>query len=184
MFSSLRCHVRRNLPFWLLLAGLPAAAATPLPQTPAPVRALLSVQPFTLENGFIYEWSAERPLVTEGLLLVLNVDPAFLRPRETQEPVLFVGPFPAQRLSWNLETGRMIVLVPARVDLSQEPVWFGTPGLPEEIDLKTAQAERRSALSAGIRPWDREAVKRASPAPGEEARYHSRIELLLAATAL
>lgn len=182
--NSPRCFFAALLFAAFLLTPAAPAQTPPLPDTPAPVRELLLARPFSLENGFTYAWSAQRPLVTEGLILVLTADPEYLRPRETQEPVLFVGPYPAQRLSWNLETGRLVVLVPAKVDLSVEPVWFGTPGLPEAVDARTVAAERGLALSRGIRAADPQAVRRALSRGGDEVRYPSRIELLQAAAAL
>jgi len=161
------------------LAG-PAVATPPLPETPAPVRGLLYARPFTLETPFRYDWSAEHPEVRSGLMLVLEADPALLRPRETQEPVLFVGSLPAQRTSRGFESGRVVVLVPGPVDLAADPIWFGTPGLPEQVDAATARAERGLAARAAIGPPGRRAADAALAKGGDPARFASKTELLQA----
>ena len=161
------------------LAG-PAVATPPLPETPAPVRGLLYARPFTLETPFRYDWSAEHPEVRSGLVLVLEADPALLRPRETQEPVLFVGSLPAQRTSRGFESGRVVVLVPGPVDLAADPIWFGTPGLPEQVDAAAARAERGLAARAAIGPPGRRAADAALATGGEPARFASKTELLQA----
>lgn len=165
------------------LAG-PAVATPPLPETPAPVRGLLYARPFTLDTPFRYEWSAEHPEVRSGLMLVLEADPALLRPRETQEPVLFVGSLPAQRVTRAFESGRVVVLVPGPVDLAADPIWFGTPGLPEQVDAATARAERGLAARAAIGPPGRRAADTALAKGGEPARFASKTELLQALEAL
>jgi len=161
------------------LAG-PAVATPPLPETPAPVRGLLYARPFTLETPFRYDWSAEHPEVRSGLVLVLETDPALLRPRETQEPVLFVGSLPAQRTSRGFESGRVVVLVPGPVDLAADPIWFGTPGLPEQVDAAAARAERGLAARAAIGPPGRRAADAALAKGGAPARFASKTELLQA----
>ena len=165
------------------LAG-PAVATPPLPETPAPVRGLLYARPFTLETPFRYDWSAEHPEVRSGLMLVLEADPALLRPRETQEPVLFVGSLPAQRTSRGFESGRVVVLVPGPVDLAADPIWFGTPGLPEQVDASVVRAERGLAARAAIGPPGRRAADAALAKGGEPARFASKTELLQALEAL
>ena len=172
----------RRLPAGALaLAALALVAATPpLPELPAPVRNVLYARPFTLEAGFRSDWSAERPEVREGTILVLEADPALLRPRETAEPILYVGPYVAQRISRAHESGRVVAFVPGRVDLAVEPVWFGTPGLPEQVDAAAVRAERALADAARIRPLDARSVKVAVARGGVAARFASRLELLQA----
>ena len=43
-------------------------------------------------------------------------------------------------------------MVPYVVDLTTVPIWFGTPELPERIDLLTVGRERGEAQGAGIMP--------------------------------
>ncbi len=187
------CFVASSLALALSASALPAIAAEPaavaaeptaMPATPAAARGVLYARAFTVDVPFAYEWSAERPAVGEGMLLVLEADPALLRPRETQEPVLFVGRHPAQRVSRGWQTGRIVVLVPARVDLATEPVWFGTPGLPEQVDAATAAAERTLAAARGVRPLPAAAVAAARQRGGDAARFPDALALDRAALQL
>jgi hypothetical protein len=176
---------RRFLAGAVALAALALVAATPpLPDLPAPVRSVLYARTFTLEAGFRSDWSAEHPEVREGTILVLEADPALLRPRETAEPVLYAGPYVAQRISRAHESGRVVVFVPGRVDLAVEPVWFGTPGLPEQADAATVRSERALADAARIRPLDARSVNVVVARGGDSARFASKLELLQAMDAL
>jgi hypothetical protein len=117
-------------------------------------------------------------------MLVLEADPALLRPRETQEPILFVGSLPAQRVTRDFESGRVVVLVPGPVDLAADPIWFGTPGLPEQVDAAAARAERGLATRAAIAPAGRRAAGAALAKGGAPARFASKTELLQALEAV
>jgi len=136
----------------LLLASAAVAAPPPIPDTPAPVIDLVYARPFSLTEGFEFRWSAERPVVTRGVILVLDVDPALIYPRQVAEPVLYVGDRTAQRVSRGYPAGRVLAIVPGDVDLAGTPIFFGTPELPERIDAATARGEREQAVAAGIRP--------------------------------
>jgi hypothetical protein len=162
-------------PIWLI--SLAWAETPPLPATPVAVTGLLSARSFTLQTPFRYDWSADRLEVREGMMLVIECDPALIRPRETQEPVLFVGRYPAQRVAPQPGSNRLVVLVPAVVDLAKEPIWFGTPGLPEAIDAEDVRRERALAASAQIVPLSLEVVDAALRAGGSEARFATKAEL-------
>lgn len=148
----------------LLVAPTPAIAA---PQTqptkailPEPrvlddghaVRAVRAIQPFSLSRSYNYEWSSERAPVTEGLLLVLDVDPAFLIPSDTRQAVLYCGDLPVERLNTGWPDGRLVVLVPGQVDLARNPLYFGGYELPEAVSRTDGQARLEIALRNGIRP--------------------------------
>lgn len=159
-------------------------AAPPLPATPAPAGTILLARPFTLDQSFTFGWSADHPEVTHGWILVLEVEPQLIRPRETQEPILFVGPFVAQQINGNFATGRVVVIVPGDVDFQNDLVWFGSSGLPEQTGPKQVLAERNKAVAAGIRPFPRSAVTAARDKGGEPAQFASKLELLNAAARL
>ena len=74
-----------------VLAAAVVAAPPQLPATPAPVQDIVFAQPFTLDRGEVSNWRAERPEITSGYILVLKVDPDLVYPRQTAEPVLYVG---------------------------------------------------------------------------------------------
>ena len=165
----------------------PAAGGPPVPATPAAVDKLVYARPFKLAEGYEYEWSKEKPRVTEGYLLVLKVDPDLVYPRQTAEPVLYVGLRPAERINAGYPSGHVVALVPGpveKLDLSKERMWFGTPELPERIDLKTAKEEHARAVEAGVKPVG-EAQTAAALARGrEKLSVQDRYELLRAAAEL
>jgi len=151
-----------------LSVALVAVAGPPaVPPTPAAVDDIVYVRPFTLETGFRFDWSKERPLVTSGTLLVLRVDEDLVIPRQAAEPVLYVGDGTAQRVNHGNESGYVIAIVPGDVDLSQAPIWFGTPELPERVDAAMAKAERALADKAGIKAFSPTKINTAATKGGE-----------------
>jgi hypothetical protein len=153
-----------------------------LPQTPAAVNELLVAQPFKLENGYAFEWHADRPLVRSGWLLVLKVNPALVFPRQTAEPILFVGDISAERVNIGHQSGRIVVIVPSEIDkhgemkldLSKAPMWFGTPGLPEQVDAERVEFERMLADRAQIKPASAAAIATAREKGGAMLNFSSR----------
>ena len=150
------------------IAGLAVAEGLPpIPATPAAVDDLVYARPFTLANGFKYDWNKERPTVTSGTLVVLKVNPDLVIPRQSAMPVLYVGNHTAQPLNHGHESGHVIAIVPGEVDLSTAPMWYGSPDLPERVDANMAQAERASADAAQVKPFSSEKVRAARAKGGE-----------------
>jgi hypothetical protein len=125
----------------------------PIPATPAPVRNILHARPFTLERPFRYTWSKEPYMVSTGVLVVLEVDPALVIPRNALEPVLYAGNVTVQRLNHGDRSGRVIAIVPGNIDLATAPIWFGSPELPERVTPNMVASERGRAEKAGVRPF-------------------------------
>lgn len=129
-----------------------------IPALPAEIAEIISATPFVLDRGFAYDWRSERPTVKSGYILVLKVDSALVYPRQTAEPVLFVGNQTAEKINVGSGSGRLIVLVPAPLkadgsvdlDLAKAPVWFGEPGLPEQVDAAAIKLARETAERNGI----------------------------------
>ena len=129
------------------LAGVPAQVGGAL--------RVVSAQPFELEEPYVHTWRAERPEVRAGLLLILEVDPAYVTPRNTREPVLYVGSQTAERVNLGAREGRVVAIVPREVDdalTAPLPVWFGSPMLPERVDAERIELELARAREAGIAP--------------------------------
>ncbi len=132
-----------------VLAATSLAEPPPLPPTPAPVLDVVYARPFALEQGYEFTWRKEKPLVTEGYLLVLKVNPALVYPRQSAEPVLYVGDTTAERVNVGYPSGHLVVIVPGKLadfDLKKTLIWFGTPDLPERCTAKTIAEEREKAL--------------------------------------
>lgn len=156
----------------------PANPAEPcIPDTPAAVDGLLYARPFVLEEAYTSNWSAERPRVSEGLLLVLEVDPELIRARQVAEPVLYVGDRTAERVSWGNGSGRLVAIVPGEIELETALIWFGTPALPERVTDAEVRWERQMAAAAGIRPLDEDVVREALQRGGDTLRVKTRVEM-------
>ena len=119
---------------------------------PQPVIDIARIQPFRLEQSFKYDWRRDQPEVQSGLLVVFKVDTNLVTPRNALEPVLYAGNQTVQRLNHGHESGFVIGIIPGQIDLSKEPVWFGTPALPERIDAEMIARERTKAERSGISP--------------------------------
>ena len=129
---------------WFAL-GFPASAAEPI----AAIRAIV---PFTLAQPYRHAWQAERPIVDQGLLLVLQVDPQVARPRQAGGAVLYVGAVPAERLSWAAQSELLVVVIPGAPDLATTPVYWGSETLPERVDQAWGATELAQAQAQGIDP--------------------------------
>lgn len=130
-------------------AGAPPAQ-TAVPATPKAVKGILAARRFTLRTPYVNTWSQGREKVFSGTLVVLEVDRAYVVPRNELEPVLYAGDVAVQRLNQGDVSGRVIAIVPGDVDLATVPIWFGTPALPERVTAASARAERALAEKAGV----------------------------------
>jgi hypothetical protein len=153
--------LRVCLALWACACAGLVVADPPLPETPAAAHELLYARDFVVTAGFPFTWSAERPRVESGTLVVIEVSPELLRPRQTAEPVLYVGAHSAWRVSSYNDAGIVVAFVPVQVDLADSPVWFGTPELPERVDTTTALRELQLARAAGIGAFGEAAVSAA-----------------------
>jgi hypothetical protein len=127
--------------------------AVSVPSTPAAVKSILYARRFTLERPYQNDWSKEKAMVSTGRLVVLEVDPALVVPRDALEPVLYAGNVAVQRLNHGDQSGRVIGIVPGDVDLASAPIWFGSPELPERVTASIVRSERALAEKAGVRPF-------------------------------
>jgi hypothetical protein len=157
-----------------------------VPPTPAPIDEIVSITPFTLEESYTFHWRAERPEVRTGYVLVLKVNPDLVYPRQTPEPVLFVGKQTAERVNVGHESGHVVAIVPAVLDDPGSPdyldletalIWFGTPQLPEQVDAATVEREHARAAKAGIRAMPQAQIEAARDRDGESVEVASKTQL-------
>jgi hypothetical protein len=124
-----------------------------VPATPAAVIDIVVIQPFHLKAGYTYDWLESRPLVSDGLLVVLRVDPSYVVPHNSAEPVLYAGDGTVQRLNQGDRSGYVVGIIPGKIDLAAAPFWFGRPELPERVTPAVIKGERTLADSAGIKAF-------------------------------
>jgi hypothetical protein len=141
------------------------------------VRGLLYTRPFTLEQPFAYGYLRERPAITRGFLMVLEVDPAVAKPRQVKMPVLYAGDTPVQLTNTGYPSGRLVVIVPDWVDLARSPVFFGSAELPERIDRARGGREMAVARGRAAAPFAAETRTRASALAAQPLRIRSSVEL-------
>ena len=136
-------------------------------QLPLPASDLLAVRAFSLDQARPYPWMAGHAPFSSGLLLALEVFPALALPRQTAEPVLYVGDVPAERLNVGYPSGRLLVLIPGEPDLQALPVFFGPPALPERIDPAHAAGDLAQARAQGLTGFSAQDLQQAQAAGGE-----------------
>ena len=159
----------------LVLAGGGLALRLGLPDDPPPALPavlpvgsveLIAARPFTLAAPATHWWRKEQPQYTAGMLLVLRAPVDLLTERQTAEPVLYVGAQTAERVNVGDSSGMLVAIVPAdldaqgrvALDLGKEPIFFGTPALPEQVDAAIVAQELAAARRAGIAPPSKAAV--------------------------
>lgn len=139
----------------LMLATLATAAGRP-----AGGVEVLEAIPFRCATGWTHHWSAERPEVTAGTILVAKVDPEAIRPRASAGPVLMVGEEIAEIVNPGQAEGIVIAVVPAPAawspreipTLAGREVFLSVPGLPDTIDTAERRTRREAAKAAGVAP--------------------------------
>ncbi len=163
----------------------PQSPLPALPQAPSAAWDVLYAQPFVLDEGYTHYWRLEQPTVYAGYIVVLEVNPDHVVPRQTYEPVLYVGSQTAERVNHGHLDGRLVVIVPTVtdadgmpvLDLEETPVWFGEPELPERVDAAWIADELAQATAAGVQPAAQARVQAALQAGGGLLALSDRVEL-------
>ena len=134
------------------------SAMPPVPATPgAPIEVVAS-QAFTLRTPYVHRCRREGAEVRSGHLVVVRAAPGFIIPRQVAEPVACFGSQTGERLWASPDRGLAVYLVPAWDEGSDaarrpgnptvDPVFFGSPELPERVDAAWIAAERARAEAA------------------------------------
>ena len=116
------------------------------------VRAIVYARPFGLIEGYDHQWRSDPFHVTEGWLLVLQVASELAVASNEHEPILYAGDQTMERINSGLGSARIVCVLPGAVDLAATPMWYGAPGLPEEVTARTIARERVAAERAGVAP--------------------------------
>jgi hypothetical protein len=161
--------------------GLP-----PLPSQPAAAQVdLVYARPFTLEVPATHWWRVEQPSYDAGWILVLEATNALVEPRQTFEPVLYVGDQTAERVNAPWGGNRVVAVVPSTraegggvaLDLKTALIFFGTPALPEQVDAAAIAAELARAARRGQGPHDWREMQAALQAGGPLIALEDRVAL-------
>ncbi len=145
------------------------------------VRELVAAVPFTLRESYVHTWRKEAPFVDAGYLCVFAVDPAFVQPRQTAEPVLYAGDQTVERVNHGAESGRVVAIVPCakgtELDFTRTPVWFGEPGLPEQVDAAAIRAARLVHERTQAPLFSGDEVRAALARGGDALELETRVDL-------
>ena len=144
--------------FFANLATLATAAAPPAAGSPGGVEVLEAI-PFRCAEPWTHHWSAERPEVEAGTIVVARVDPSALRPKAAASPLLMVGEEIAEIVNPGNADGIVIAIVPAPAgwtagttpSLAGREVFLSEPALADQVDAagrKSRRAAARVAASA------------------------------------
>jgi hypothetical protein len=131
-----------------------ATAVRQEPRRPATQVEFVHARPFRLEVPYRHTWRADREVVTHGWLVVVEAPREFLVPRQTYEPVLYVGAQTADRVNLGTGSGRIVTIVPGDVDWRTTRLFFGAPALPENLRAIDIAAAADGAVAAGLPPVD------------------------------
>lgn len=166
-----------------ILASLPLAAAVAPPAASAPppavraaatrsvpIRSLVAVRPFRVAEPWTHEYRADRPAVRQGWIVVLDADPALVRPRQTEQMVLMGDGLPLEIVQVAVDAGRVVAIlprVPDSVEIESVVFHLAAPALPESLSVEEAGDRRSAAVAAGITPRGAAEIARARAAGGE-----------------
>lgn len=178
----------------ILMSGCFAAVkAQELPATPAPVLDLIAAVPFSLDTPYSHLWRADPPQVSSGYVLVLAVDPDLVVPRQTYEPVLYVGHQTAERVNAGNLSGTVIAIVPGvtddpndpdYIDLNTSLIWFGTPELPERVTPEEIDYQHDLAATQRIAAFSPAQVQDALTTGGPALHATHKTELFVMLSSL
>jgi len=139
----------------------------PTVESIAAVRGLVYARPFTLATPYLYPWSKEGLEVLSGYILVLDVNPGFAQPRQTQMPVLYVNSRPVEIANGANREGRVVAIAPGPLDLKTATFFYGSTELPERVDREYGEAELSAAVSLGASVLAVETVTEAIESGGD-----------------
>lgn len=116
-----------------------------------PVQAVRLVQHTALEQGGVYDFVAGGVPIRDGTVIVVQLDPAWARPRQTEQPLLQVGAWPLRVVAADPATGCVAGYVPGRFDPAT-PLFIAGFGRPETWTRAEAEGAWIGARQAGVSP--------------------------------
>jgi hypothetical protein len=157
-------------------APAPPNTATTVVRTGA-VRKLLLARPFTVAQPYEHLWRLEKPRVSSGWIVVVEVEPSMTAPHQHAMPVLLVGEQTAEVVNFGQPSGNVVAVVPGAIDESNLSVWFGPPDLPESVDATWITRERARVRPAELATFTASEVAAACTLGGATLSTRDRVEL-------
>ena len=157
-------------------APAPPDAATTVVRAGA-VRKLLLARPFTVAQPYEHAWRREKPQVSSGWVLVVEVDPAMSEPHQHAMPVLCVGEQTAEPVNFGQPSGNVVAIVPGAIDESNLSVWFGPPDLPEQVDAAWITLARARVRTEDVATFTPSEVAAARARGGATLQARDRVEV-------
>lgn len=119
--------------------------------SPGGVIGIEHAQHVTLEVPYTYDWTAQRPQVTEVTAVVVRVADPDVLGRQVG-PVLYVGDTPAQIVNNGRGCACVVAVVPGHLDLGSTPVFFGSETPPGRVDASYGAGQLAVAVGSGVQP--------------------------------
>lgn len=142
-----------------------------------PIQAVRRVQEVALETPGTYDFIAGGAPVQRATLLVVQLDPAWARPRQTAQPMLQAGAWPVRVVAADPATGCVAGYIPERFDRAV-PLFIAGFGRPEAWTRAQAEGALTGARQAGLSGRPSAEIDRATRPP---ATLHD-VDALLVAT--
>jgi len=112
------------------------------------VESVVWAQPFQLTEPAPYLGRGDHPSFSEGWIVQVEVASGSARARQTEQPVLYIGQWPARRVNHSQTGTCLVVWVPQPVTSGKSPVFFGPQTLPERVDESAGKAAAAAAEGA------------------------------------
>lgn len=113
---------------------------------------LVAARRFDVGEKITHTWRNDGLQYDSGWLLVLSASPGLIQPRQSYEPVLYAGAQTANRVHSSVRSGHVVAIVPGDFLLTDAPIFFGEPALPEELGQTLIDRALARAVAAGVKP--------------------------------
>ena len=135
---------------------------------------LVDAQRFTVDEEITHTWRRDGLKYRSGWLLVVKAAPGLIIPRQSREPVLYVGAQTANRVNSSIQSGHVVAIVPGDFLLTDTPIFFSEPALPEELGQTEIDRALRTAIADEVAPPTVDEVASAlDPAPFRAADHYA-----------
>jgi len=150
----------------LLLASAHADDPVAIADPGDGVRQVVWARRLELTAPFADTMQAGAPLLREGWLVQLAVDPRFDVVSQLPTPVLYAGAAPARPFDLGRGDGCVVALVHDGAPLDELRFFYGSTELPARVDAARGRAEEAAAVDKGVTPRPAAEVQQAITSGG------------------